>query len=61
MESRDTHNSGEDLREQLQALQRLFDQKDRQIEQLESRTEDMQLGLQEAKETDSNQVSTLEH
>ena len=36
-----------------------MDQKDRQIEQLESRTEDMQLGLQEAKETALNQVSTL--
>ena len=56
MESRDAQNSGEDLRAQLEALQRLLNQKDRQIEQLESRTE----GLQEAKETASNQASTLE-
>ena len=60
MESCDAHNSGEDLRAQLEALQQLLDQKDRPIEQLESKTEDMQLGLQEAKETASNKVSTLE-
>ena len=56
MESRDAQNLGENLRAQLEALQRLLNQKDRQIEQLESRTE----GLQEAKETASNQASTLE-